>query len=319
MNTKTMNEKNVRRLVAGRRAEAEVAEPLTPEELAEREAEKAALIASLERAEHPEPSYELQATAAIDKMLGELGEPITKQPEDEDDDVPEPPTVGEMPDAETLALGERMIRRAAVAERAAQDADDHILADARARLKPAREAAKLAVYEVRKLQREYQGKLDVLESLDWKFLHNMLAATVYHRRVTETHGALATVLDTFRNIEETWARLRDSLKSLSLMRITTDRSLVPTLEQHLRWLADRPYGAKQDVYRLKDAVQKLDQAMQAHEAETTPPVSEDAKATADTRESSRDIMRAELDPLPAQPDDVKQAPGRVKDRNVFDV
>ncbi len=310
-------ERTTAKVIARRRADEVVAEePLTPEEIQALEVEKAALIASLERAE-PEPTYEQQATAAIDAMRGE--EPVAKSPEDDDDDdVPAlPTTVGEMPDAETMALGERMIRRAAVAERAERDADDRILADARERLRPAREAAKAAVYEIRKLEREYRGKLDVLEGLDWKFLHAMLAPTVWHRRVTETHTALATVLDTFRNVEETWVRLRNSVKSLSLMRITTDRSLVPTLEQHLRWLADRPYGAKQDLYKLREAVQKLDAAMKAHDAETTPPVSEDAKATADTRESSRDIMRAGLDLLPVKPDDVKQAPARVKDASPF--
>ncbi len=310
-------ERTTLRVQAARRAD----EPLTPEELAEREREKAELLAHLEAQaeQHEDRVYEQRATAVIDAMLG-----IPTGPTDEpaEDDVAAFEAVADAQDdqdAQTVGVVTGLQARAGEARAAHEQSDADILAGARARLAPAYEAAKLAARKMRSLEHQHRHTLDTLSTLDWRYLRQHLVATVWFKRVGECEAALTAVLDGFRGFKATWDRLRDEVSGLTVIKLG-DRTLVPRLEWELGFLADHPYDMeKNKLFRLRQTVTALDAAMKAHEAETPVPISADAAATASTRASSIEAERYRLDPLPQRPDDdVKPAPGRVRDKNPLD-
>ncbi len=176
------------------------------------------------------------------------------------------------------------------------------------------ERARDAHRAVLKLRSQHTKTLATLEHLDWKWVRESLSGTVYLPRVLAAQHALDTVLTMYRSHERMWETTRDGWRSLSLAKLAG----LPDLEQTMRYLGDCEYGAKQDFFKLREAVTKLDAAMKAADGDRVP-ISADAAASAATAADSRDRMRLEREPLPADESKMpKQAPCRVRDKNPLD-
>ncbi len=312
------SERTTERVRAARRRadEVVVVEDLTPEEIQALEDEKRVLIAHLEAQaeQHEDRVYEQRATAVIDAMLG-----IPTGPTDEPDEdgVAAVEAVADAVDAQddvTVGVVTGLQERAATVRAAQEQSDVDRLTAVKDRLRLVYEKARDAHRAVLKLRAQHSKTLATLEHLDWKWVRESLSGTVYMPRVLAAQHALDTVLTMFRSLDRMWEITRDGWRDLSLARL----SGLPDLEYLMKHLGECEYSARQDFFKLRDAVQKLDAAMKAADGDRVP-ISADAAATAATAADTRDRMRPGLDPLPAKPDESRLAPTRVRDKNPFDV
>ncbi len=295
MSSMKTSEKNLRGLVAARRAEV----VLSDEQRADLEAEKAALLASLERAEqHDEPR-------------------VTNEPDEADVAAVEAEADAQA-DAQTVEVVTGLKERAATVRAAQEQSDVDRLAAVKNRLRPLYEKARDTHRGVLKLRAQHAKTLTTLEHLDWKWVRESLSGTVYMPRALAAQHALDDILTMHRSLDRMWEITRDGWRDLSLARLPG----LPDLEYLMKHLGECEYSARQDFFKLRDAVTKLDAAMKAADGEKPTPASpdafEDARATAATRAENFMIARAEITPLPAKPDESRLAPGRVRDKSPFE-